>query len=56
MKRVSYFTLYFRSLSIRLKSVMQYKLSFILTTIGQFIGSFYAFLGIHLMFQRFDTI
>lgn len=56
MKRVSYFTLYFRSLSIRLKSVMQYKLSFILTTIGQFLGSFSAFLGIHFMFQRFDSI
>ena len=56
MKRVSYPTLYIRSLSIRLKSVMQYKLSFILTTIGQFLGSFTAFLGIHFMFQRFDSI
>ena len=56
MKRVSYPTLYIRSLSIRLKSVMQYKLSFILTTIGQFLGSLTAFLGIHFMFQRFDSI
>ena len=56
MKRVSYPTLYIRSLSLRLKSVMQYKLSFILTTIGQFLGSLTAFLGIHFMFQRFDSI
>ena len=56
MKRLSYPTLYIRSLPIRLKWVMQYKLSFILTTIGQFLGSLTAFLGIHFMFQRFDSI
>lgn len=35
---------------------MQYKTSFILTAIGQFLGSFTAFLGIHFMFMRFDSV
>ncbi len=48
--------LYFRYLGIHLRSVMQYKLSFLLTTIGQFLVSFSAFLGIYFMFSRFHSV
>ncbi|MBD5545238.1 MAG: hypothetical protein HDR01_13655 [Lachnospiraceae bacterium] len=35
---------------------MQYKTSFLLTTLGQFLVSFQVFLGIHFMFQRFSAV
>lgn len=35
---------------------MQYKVSFFFTTLGQFLGSFFVFLGIYFMFDRFNTI
>ena len=41
--------LYFRYFSIHLKSLMQYKASFLLLTVGQFITSFSAFLGIYFL-------
>jgi ABC-2 type transport system permease protein len=56
MKKVSTIKLYFKFLSIHLRSSMQYKTSFILTTIGQFLVSFTAFIGIHFMFERFCTV
>ena len=48
--------LYFKYFSIHLKSVFQYKISFLLTTIGQFLVSFNVFLGVYFMFQRFHKI
>ena len=36
--------------------MMQYKTSFILTAIGQFLVSFSAFMGIYFMFMRFNTV
>lgn len=48
--------LYFKYISIVVRSSMQYKTSFLLTTIGQFLVSFTTFLGIFFLFQRFDNI
>lgn len=48
--------LYWGYVSILLKSRMQYKLSFFLTALGQFLVSFTAFLGIYFMFNRFHTV
>jgi len=48
--------LYLKFLSINLKCQMQYKLSFLLTSIGQFMISFTALLGITFMFSRFNSV
>lgn len=48
--------LYGKYFMIHLKSIMEYKTSFILTCIGQFLVSFNVFLGIYFMFQRFHEI
>ena len=41
---------------MHLKSQMQYKTSFFFTTLGQFLVSFSAFLGITFLFARFDSV
>ena len=48
--------LYFKYIGMLLKSQMQYKSSFIMTTLGQFLVSFTAFLGVYFMFSRFHSI
>ncbi len=48
--------LYWKYFQIHLKSCMEYKASFILTCIGQFLASFNIFLGVYFMFQRFTAI
>ncbi len=48
--------LYCHYVSISIKSMMQYKTSFFLTALGQFLVSFNVFLGIHFMFLRFHTV
>lgn len=48
--------LYKHYISINIRSMMQYKTSFFLTTIGQFLVSFNVFLGVFFMFQRFSNI
>ena len=48
--------LYLKYFSIHLKSVVQYKISFLLTAIGQFLVSFNVFLGVYFMFQRFHIV
>ena len=48
--------LYFKYAGMLLKSQMQYKASFIMTTVGQFLVSFTAFLGIYFMFTRFHSV
>ena len=48
--------LYLKFISMHIKSQMQYKVSFFLTLIGQFLVSFTAFLGIYFMFTRFNTV
>lgn len=48
--------LYFRYLSIHIKSQMQYKTSFFLTLAGQFLTSFSAFLAVYFMMERFHSV
>lgn len=48
--------LYLKFFAIHLKSQMQYKVSFLLTVIGQILTSFSAFLAIYFMMNRFHTV
>lgn len=48
--------LYMRYFSIQLRSAMQYKMSFFLTAIGQFLVSFNVFLGVYFMYLRFSKV
>lgn len=48
--------LYLHYISINIRSMMQYKTSFFLTTAGQFLVSFNVFLGIFFMFRRFHSV
>lgn len=48
--------LYLKYFSMNLKSQMQYKISFFLTALGQFLVSFSALLGIWFMFYRFNKV
>lgn len=48
--------LYIKYLSMHLKSQMQYKMSFLLMAVGQFLVSFTVLLGVSFMMGRFQTI
>lgn len=48
--------LYLKFFSIHLKSQMQYKASFFLTALGQFLVSFTALLGLYFMMSRFNEV
>lgn len=48
--------LYLKYASVILRSLMQYKASFVMSTIGQFLVSFTAFLGVYFMFSRFHSV
>lgn len=48
--------LYIKYLSIHLRSAMQYKTSFILTTIGQVLTTLFSFFSMYFLFDRFGTI
>lgn len=48
--------LYMKFFGIHLKGAMQYKVSFLLTTIGQFLVSFNVFLGILFLYDRFHIV
>lgn len=48
--------LYLRYFSMHLRSQMQYKSSFFLTLVGQFLVSFSAFLVVYFMFARFHAV
>ena len=54
--RISAVRLYLHYISIHIRSAMQYKTSFFLTTLGQFLFSFNVFMGITFMFQRFHDV
>lgn len=56
MKKVSNFKLYFRILSIQLRSAMEYRSSFLFSAISQFLSSFTVFFGMMFMFMRFDSV
>lgn len=55
-KLYKYFRLYLHYVSINIRCMMQYKTSFFLSAIGQFLVSFMVFLGIFFMFQRFSKV
>lgn len=42
--------------SIHIKSIMQYKVSFLLTLLGQFFVSFSVFAGVYFLFSRFNNV
>lgn len=48
--------LYLHYVSINIRCMMQYKTSFFLSALGQFLVSFNVFLGIYFMFQRFSVV
>lgn len=48
--------LYFHFLTIHLESMMQHKVSFFLTSLGQFFISFNVFLGVYFMMARFHQV
>jgi ABC-2 type transport system permease protein len=48
--------LYLNFFAMHLKSQMQHKVSFFLTTLGQFFASFVVFLGVYFMFSRFNEV
>lgn len=48
--------LYRHYMSINIRSMMQYKISFLLSAVGQFLVSFNVFLGVYFMFQRFSNV
>jgi ABC-2 type transport system permease protein len=50
------FFLYFRYISVSFKSQMQYKVSFLLQVLGQFLATAIEFLGIWALFSRFNSI
>ncbi|MDF2844031.1 MAG: hypothetical protein K0R00_2457 [Herbinix sp.] len=48
--------LYLKFFMMNLKAAMQYKVSFLLTLLGNFLVSFNVFLGVLFMFYRFDEV
>lgn len=48
--------LYFKYVGMLLKCQMQYKASFFMTALGQFLVSFTAFIGVYFMFSRFHSV
>jgi ABC-2 type transport system permease protein len=48
--------LYFKCVQIHLKGILQYKVSFLLTVIGQFFISFTSFLGLYFLFEKFQSV
>lgn len=55
-KIISSIKLYKHYVSINIRCMMEYKTSFLLTAVGQFLVSFNVFLGIFFMFQRFSSV
>lgn len=54
--RINGLQLYGRYISIVVRSSMQYKTSFLLFVMGQFLVSFNVFLGVYFMFRRFGSV
>jgi ABC-2 type transport system permease protein len=48
--------LYLNLIALNLKSQMQYKVSFFLTALGQFITAFTAFFGLYFIFSRVNAV
>ena len=48
--------LYMNLVAMNLTSQMQYRVSFLLTTLGQFITAFTSFFGLYFIFSRVNAI
>lgn len=48
--------LYLKFVAMQLKCQMQYKTSFVMTALGQFLTSFTAFLSVLFLFNRFHSV
>jgi len=48
--------LYYKYIRMVIRSSLQYRLSFWMNALGQFFVSFFAFIGMYLLFERFGTI
>ena len=48
--------IYFRYIKMLIKSQFQYKTAMLLSTLGQFLLSFLYFVGVKLLFDRFDNV
>ena len=48
--------IYIKYIRMVIKSFLQYRVSLLLTALGQFFVSFFAFIGMYLLFERFDNI
>ncbi|MDP4146700.1 MAG: ABC-2 family transporter protein [Bacillota bacterium] len=48
--------MYLNLIALNLKSQMQYKISFLLATLGQFITAFTAFFGLYFIFSRINNV
>ena len=55
-RKTSAVRLYLHYISVQIRCMMQYKKSFLMTTLGQFLASFNAFVGIYFLFRRFHSI
>ena len=53
---MSIMKLYMKYVSLFMKGEMQYKLSFVLLTIGNFLMQFSTFLGVYFMFHMFYSV
>lgn len=56
MNMINSLRLYAHYFKIQFRSAMEYKASFVLTCIGQFLVSFNVFLGVFFMFKRFHSV
>ena len=48
--------LYFNFVLMNIKSQMQYKISFLLTTLGQFLTAFTSYFGLYFIFSRINAV
>jgi len=48
--------IYFKYLRMVVKTMLQYRINLLLTTIGQFANVFFMFAGIYLLFERFGRL
>ena len=50
------FKLYFRYIDLSFRGQMQYRMSFVMMTVGNFLGSGIEFVGILALFDRFGSL
>ena len=48
--------LYFRHVAIHVRAAMEYRASFVMTLLSQFVSSFTGVLAVYFMMERFHTV